>query len=80
MMIEEHGNDDGNDKNRDVVDDVDDDDDDYDVIGDDGDDDVTFEEVRARGRTGTNAPSQSLTAADWLKRALSALIVMMMIM
>ena len=32
-----------------------------------------FEEVKARGRTGTNAPSQWLTAADCLKRALSAL-------
>ena len=62
-------------------DDVDDKQDDIAFCGDDDDDDdVTFEEVRARGRTGTNAPSQSLTAADWLKRALSALIVMMMSM
>ena len=65
-------------------DDVDDKQDDIAFCGDDDDDDddddVMFEEVRARGRTGTNAPSQSLTAADWLKRALSALIVMMMSM
>ena len=62
-------------------DDVDDKQDDIAFCGDDDDDDdddVMFEEVRTRGRTGTNAPSQSLTAADWLKRALSALIVMMM--
>ena len=60
-------------------DDVDDKQDDIAFCGDD-DDDVMFEEVRARGRTGTNAPSQWLTAADWLKRALSTLIVMMMSM
>ena len=43
------------------------DDDDHD------DDDVTdCEKVSLRGRTRTNAPSESLTAADWLKRALSA--------
>ena len=46
---------------------------DDDVHDDDDDDDVTdCEEVSLRGRTRTNAPSESLTAADWLKRALSA--------
>ena len=43
------------------------------MIDDHDDDDVTdCEEVSLRGRTRTNAPSESLTAADWLKRALSA--------
>ena len=39
--------------------------------GDDDDDVTDCEEVNLRGRTRTNAPSESLTAADWLKRALS---------
>ena len=39
--------------------------------GDDDDEVTDCEEVNLRGRTRTNAPSESLTAADWLKRALS---------
>ena len=52
---------------------IDDHDDDVHDDNDHDDDDVTdCEEVSLRGRTRTNAPSESLTAADWLKRALSA--------
>ena len=56
-----------------MIDDHDHDVHDDDVHDVDDDDDVTdCEEVSLRGRTRTNAPSESLTAADWLKRALSA--------